>query len=53
LTLYAGKSPKVQALVSRDKQLMTLTLAMPKPSQAVRLSVRDAATASKWLDAAA
>jgi predicted metalloprotease with PDZ domain len=52
LTLYAGKSPKVQALVSRDKQLMTLTLAMPKPSQAVRLSVRDAAAVAKWLDAA-
>ena len=50
LTLYAGKSPKVQALVSRDKQLMTLLLTMPKPSQAVRLSVRDVATINQWLD---
>ena len=51
LVLYAGKSAKVQALVSRDKLLLTLTLAMPKPSQAVRLSVRDVAAANKWLDA--
>ena len=50
LMLYAGKSPKVRALVSRDKQLLNLTLAMPKPSQAVRLSVRDAAATNRWLD---
>jgi hypothetical protein len=28
---------------------MTLTLAMPKPSQSLRLAVRDAATANQWL----
>ena len=50
LNLYTGKAKKVSALISRDKRLMTLPLAMPKPSQAVRLSVRDAAAANRWLD---
>ncbi|MDZ7918842.1 peptidase M61 [Rhodoferax sp.] len=50
LTLYTGKAKKVSALVSRDKRLMTLTLAMPSPSTAVRLSIRDAAAVAKWLD---
>jgi predicted metalloprotease with PDZ domain len=50
LTLYSGKAKKVNALVSRDKLLLTLSLTMPKPSQAVRLSVRDAALAALWLD---
>ena len=50
LTLYTGKAKKVTALVSRDKRLLTLTLAMPAPTQAVRLSVRDAAAVAKWLD---
>ncbi|OYQ39148.1 peptidase M61 [Rhodoferax sp. TH121] len=52
LTLYTGKAKKVSALVSRDKRLMTLTLAMPAPSTAVRLSIRDAAAANKWLNGA-
>ncbi len=52
LTLYTGKAKKVSALVSRDKRLMTLTLAMPSPSTAVRLSIRDAAAANKWLNGA-
>ena len=50
LTLYTGKAKKVTALVSRDKRLMNLQLTLPAASQAVRLSVRDAAAANKWLD---
>jgi predicted metalloprotease with PDZ domain len=53
LTLYCGKAKKTNALVSRDKRLLTLPLAMPQPSKAVRLSVRDAALANRWLDNAA
>ena len=52
LMLYAGKAKKVTALVSRDKRLMQLTLTLPAPTQAVRLSVRDAAAANRWLDGA-
>ena len=51
LMLYAGKAKKVTALVSRDKRLMQLILTLPAPTQAVRLSVRDAAAANRWLDA--
>ena len=50
LTLYAGNAKKVSALISRDKQLMTLLLILPKATQAVRLSVRDAAVADAWLN---
>jgi predicted metalloprotease with PDZ domain len=50
LNLYTGKAKKISALMARDKRLMTLTLAMPKPSQSLRLAVRDAATANRWLD---
>ncbi|MFZ3221006.1 MAG: peptidase M61 [Rhodoferax sp.] len=49
-TLYAGNAKKVHALVARDRRLLTLTLTLPKPTQAVRLSVRDAAAANRWLD---
>ena len=52
LMLYAGKAKKVTALVSRDKRLMQLTLTLPAPTQAVRLSVRDAVAANRWLDGA-
>nr|WP_315494933.1 peptidase M61 [uncultured Rhodoferax sp.] len=52
LTLYTGKAKKVSALVSRDKRLMSLTLTLPTPSTAVRLSIRDAAAVTKWLDGA-
>jgi predicted metalloprotease with PDZ domain len=50
LTLYTGKAKKASALVSRDKRLMTLTLALPAPSTAVRLSIRDTAAVGRWLD---
>ena len=52
-TLYAGNAKKVTATVARDRRLLQLTLALPKPSQAVRLAVRDAALVDAWLNAAA
>jgi predicted metalloprotease with PDZ domain len=52
-TLYAGNAKKVTAIVARDKRLLTLTLTLPKPSQAVRLTVRDTTLADTWLGAAA
>ena len=48
-TLYAGNAKKVNAIVARDKRLLTLSLTLPKASQAVRLSVRDAARVDTWL----
>jgi predicted metalloprotease with PDZ domain len=48
-TLYAGNATKVTALVSRDKRLLPLTITLPKPSQAVRLTLRDDALANAWL----
>jgi len=49
LNLYTTKAKKISATVARDKRLMTLSLTMPKPSQSVRLSVRDAALVNLWL----
>jgi predicted metalloprotease with PDZ domain len=51
LLLYTGKASKLNAIVARDKRVTTLQLTLPKPSMAVRLSVRDAAAVSRWLDA--
>jgi predicted metalloprotease with PDZ domain len=48
-TLCAGNAKKVTAIVSRDKRLLSLTLTLPKASQAVRLTVRDAALVDAWL----
>ena len=50
LTLYTGKAKKLTALVARDKQLITLSLTLPAATQAVRLSVRDAAAVNRWLE---
>ena len=47
--LCAGNAKKVTAIVSRDKRLLSLTLTLPKASQAVRLTVRDAALVDAWL----
>ena len=52
LTLYAGDAQKVIATVARDKRLLTLCLTLPKPSQALRLSVADAAMLQRWLEPA-
>jgi predicted metalloprotease with PDZ domain len=49
LTLYAGNAKKVIATVARDKRLLSLTLALPKPSTAVRLAVADVAAVERWL----
>jgi len=52
LNLYTAKAKKITVTVARDKRLMTLSLTMPKPTQSVRLSVRDATATNKWLDGA-
>jgi hypothetical protein len=48
-TLYAGNAKAVTAIVCRDKRLLPLRLALPKPSLAVRLAVRDEVLANAWL----
>jgi predicted metalloprotease with PDZ domain len=53
LTLYCGNAKKVTATVARDKRLLTLTLTLPKPSNALRLSIGDAAIAGCWLEGTA
>ncbi len=49
LTHYAGNAKKVVALVSRDKRLMRLELAMPPALTTWRLAVQDAALMDQWL----
>jgi predicted metalloprotease with PDZ domain len=49
LTHYAGSAKKVIALVSRDKRLMRLELAMPPALTTWRLAVQDAALMDQWL----
>jgi predicted metalloprotease with PDZ domain len=49
LTLYTGKAKKLSALVSRDKRLLNLSLVLPAPTTAVRLSIRDTTAVSQWL----
>jgi len=53
LLLYAGTATEVSALVSRDKRLLRLRLALPSAdaSAAYRLIVQDAARVSAWLNA--
>ncbi|NVO05813.1 MAG: M61 family metallopeptidase [Rhodoferax sp.] len=53
LTLYCGNAKKVRATVARDKRLLTLSLTLPPPSQALRLAVADAAAVERWLSGAA
>ena len=50
LTLYCGNAKKVRVTVSRDKQILALTLTMPAPSTAVRLTVADPAAVNRWLE---
>jgi predicted metalloprotease with PDZ domain len=50
LMLYCGNARKVIATVARDKRVLSLTLNLPKASFAARLSVRDIAAVSRWLD---
>ena len=49
LLLYAGSAKKVMALVSRDKRLVRLELAMPPPGTTWRLAIKDAAKVGAWL----
>jgi predicted metalloprotease with PDZ domain len=53
LTLYTGKVKKLNALVARDKRLMTLPLTLPAATQSVRLAAKDATAVNRWLDGSA
>ena len=48
--VFCGSSGTVRALICRDKRLHTLTLTLPQPSMAIRLSVRDANLSARWLE---
>jgi len=52
LLLYAGATKKVKALVSRDHQLLKLTLALPdaKANSTWRLVLDNPKLVAKWLD---
>ncbi len=50
LLLYAGTHKKVSALVSRDKRLLQLPLALPSGVSTWRLVLKDAECARKWLN---
>ncbi len=62
LALYAGKATQVTALVSRDRRLLRLPLALQRPTgskhkasapeqpDTVTLAITDAARAARWLD---
>jgi predicted metalloprotease with PDZ domain len=49
--LYAGTHRKVTALVSRDRRLLRLDLAIPAATTTWRLVLRDAARAGTWWSA--
>ncbi len=49
-TLHAGNASQVQALVSRDKRLLTLPLTLPQATYAARLSIKEAPLVNRWLD---
>ncbi|MEJ5989675.1 peptidase M61 [Ramlibacter sp. PS3R-8] len=49
LLLYAGAHRKVTAIVSRDRRLLRLDLALPAGVTTWRLVLRDAARAQTWL----
>jgi predicted metalloprotease with PDZ domain len=49
LPLYAGRAPRITALVARDKRLLRLPLKLPPAATTWRLAVRDAAKVSAWL----
>jgi predicted metalloprotease with PDZ domain len=53
LTLYAGPHKKLVAIVTRDKRLLRLELALPRAENTWRLVSRDAALVSRWLAPAA
>jgi predicted metalloprotease with PDZ domain len=51
LLLYAGAAKKVTALISRDRQLLRLTLTVPdaKANRTWRLGIDNAKLVSRWL----
>ncbi len=49
LLLYAGTAKKITALVSRDKRILRLELAIPPPATTWRLAIKDAAKVDAWL----
>jgi predicted metalloprotease with PDZ domain len=49
LLLYARAGEKVQAWISRDEQLLRLTLKIPPAGQTWRLAVQEAAVLTRWL----
>jgi predicted metalloprotease with PDZ domain len=49
LLLYAGEAKRVTALVSRDKRILRLPLALPAGETTWRLIVRDAEKLKAWL----
>ena len=49
LALYAGSQLRMTALVSRDKRLLRLPLALPEGVTTWRLAARDTAALSAWL----
>ena len=51
LPLYTGGAKKIVALVSRDKRLLRLELAMPPSLTTWRLAVQDATKVDRWLGA--
>ncbi len=51
LLLYARPGQKVQALVSRDEQLLRLPLKLPATGHTWRLAVLDASLLERWLAA--
>ncbi len=50
VTLYAGKSRRIEVLLSRDRRLLTRKLQLPAAATTWRLAVRDAARVQSWLD---
>jgi predicted metalloprotease with PDZ domain len=50
LPLYLGTTKTLQAIVARDKRLLTLPLRIPTASQSLRLTVRDSVAVARWLD---
>ena len=49
LMMYAGTAKKVVALVSRDKRLVRLELALPPVATTWRLAIQNAAKVDAWL----
>ncbi len=49
LPLYLGQRNTCQALIARDRQLITLDLALPASIKQVKLTLRDTVQVTRWL----